>query len=456
MRGRRSKIPLTMATTCAVLALAAPTGAAAEPADPTFARARSYEVGIDPSYVTAADLDSDSKADLVVSNQESDDVSVLRKEGNGTFARPVNYEVGISPASVAAADLSGDGKADLAVTNQGSPDGFTFTISVLMNEGDGTFQEAVDYEVGRFPQGIVAKDLDGDGRLDLAVTNSDPQEGSPIVSVLKNRGDGTFRAPVNFGVEGDPGSITAKDFNGDGKADLATANYFDNTVSVLANTGDGTFKRAVYYDVGRHPLSVTAADLNGDGKADLATANGQRSGSVSVLKNRGSGTFKRAVDYGVGRYPGSVFAADLNGDHKADLVAANFSDATISVLTNRGSGTFGKPTTHRVGRYPTSVTAADLGGSKKPDLAISNLGPGTVSVLINTTKNRSPTPQCTSEGTTGNDVYCTERRGATGPVASLATTPCVGSEVTTRLLEELAETCSSVPWTKTGSTLATA
>ena len=413
MRGRRSRITLAVATTCALLALAAPTGAAAEPADPTFASATHYGVGREPSYVTAADFDIDGRVDVATANQESDDVSVLTNTGNGTFGRPVHYGVGISPASVAAADLDGDGKADLAVTNQGSPDGITFTVSVLINEGDGTFEEAVDYEVGRFPEGLAAEDLDGDGRPDLAVTNGDPEDASPRISVLTNRGDGTFRAPVDYEVRNDASSVTAADFNWDCKAELATADYFDDAVSVLANRGDGTFARPAYYDVGRHPLSVAAADLNGDGKADLATANGQRSGSVSVLTNRGSGTFKRAVDYSVGRYPGSVFAADLNGDRRADLVAANFSDAAISVLTNRGSGTFRKATTHRVGRYPTSVTAANLGGSKKPDLAVSNLGPSTVSVLINTTKNRSPASRCTSEGTTGNDVYCTERGGAT-------------------------------------------
>jgi hypothetical protein len=402
-RAKRSRILLATAAICAVLPLTVvPAGAVAmkAAADPTFAKAKHYGVGIDPSYVTTADFDKDGHIDLAAANQESDDVSVLRNKGNGTFERHVDYGVGISPASVVAADFDADGNADLAVANQGSVDCCTFTVSVLMNEGDGTFDTAVDHRVGIFPQGLAAEDLDGDGRPDLAVTNGDPADGSTRVSVLMNEGDGAFGSGVHYRVKGAPGSVTAVDLTGDGKADLATANYFDDTVSVLANEGDGTFAKAVYFGVGRHPLSVTAKDLNGDRRADLATANGKRSGTISVLKNKGNGTFRNAVDYGVGHFPGSVVGADFNGDRKADLAAANFSDATVSVLANRGNGTFGKATNHRVGDFPTAVAAADLGGNKKFDLAVSNLESSTVSVLINTTKRRPPNDRRGDSGDT--------------------------------------------------------
>ena len=118
MRGRRSRIPIVAATICAVMTLvSAPAGTAAKVVDPTFAKPMNYGVGIDPSYVTAADLNSDSKTDLVVSNQESDDVSVLRNKGNGTFKRTVDYGVGRYPGSVFAADLNGDQNADLVAAD---------------------------------------------------------------------------------------------------------------------------------------------------------------------------------------------------------------------------------------------------------------------------------------------------------------------------------------------------
>ena len=146
-----------------------------------------------------------------------------------SFAAKVDYPTGLAPDSVTAADLDGDGKPDLAVANGGAPP--ANTVSVLLNQGNGTFAARVDYAVGTTPDSVAAADLDGDGKLDLAVV----QNYSNTVSVLLNNGNGTFAAKVDYPTGTAPGSVAAVDLNGDGMADLAISNELSNTVSVLLN-----------------------------------------------------------------------------------------------------------------------------------------------------------------------------------------------------------------------------
>jgi hypothetical protein len=168
-------------------------------------------------------------------------------------------------------------------------------VSVLLGNGNGTFQPAVSYAVGSSPTSVVVGDFNGDGKLDIAVTNA----GVDTVSVLMGNGNGTFQPAVNYNTVGnDPTSLAVGDFNNDGHPDLVTANSGDNTVSVLVNNGNGTFQPAVSYAVGPLPTSVAVGDFNGDGKLDLVTANAGGNFTVSVLLNTtvlSIGTNKTAV-----------------------------------------------------------------------------------------------------------------------------------------------------------------
>ena len=145
---------------------------------------------------------------------------------------------------------------------------------------------------------MAVGDFNGDGKADLAVANY----GSDNVSVLLGNGNGTFQAAVNYAAGTSPHSVAVGDFNGDGKADLAVANYGSNNVSVLLGNGNGTFQAAVNYAAGTSPCSVAVGDFNGDGKADLAVAN-YGSNNVSVLLGNGNGTFQAAVNYAAGTDP---------------------------------------------------------------------------------------------------------------------------------------------------------
>jgi hypothetical protein len=172
-----------------------------------------------------------------VANQDSGDLSVLINSGDGSFSAATSYATAPYPVSINAGDFNGDGKLDLVTADIGpysngyiSGDGF---VSVLSGNGDGTFQAAVNYPVGTVPHSVAVGDLNQDGLLELVVANAY----SNTISVLGGNGGGTFAAAANLGT-GDPSmpfALSLSDFNGDGKPDIATANYLDNSASVLIN-----------------------------------------------------------------------------------------------------------------------------------------------------------------------------------------------------------------------------
>jgi hypothetical protein len=240
-------------------------------------------------------------------------------------------------------DFNGDGKLDLVVANSGGGVG-AGNVSVLLGNGDGTFQAAANYDAGTTPLSVAVGDFNRDGKLDLVVASrgsfaNNYTDGS--VSVLLGNGDGTFQAPGAYGPVVTPNSVAVGDFNGDGNPDLAVATvgwYVDVTaggVSALLGNGDGTFQSAVRYDSEGYDWRVVVGDFNGDGNSDLAVANGP-SGAVRVLLGNGDGTFQTAVTYGMGTNadPHCAAVGDFNGDGKPDLAVANFSSANVAVLLN--------------------------------------------------------------------------------------------------------------------------
>ena len=179
------------------------------------------------------------------------------------------------------------------------------------------------------PHSVAIGDLNGDGKPELATVNNM----DTTVSILRNNGDGTFATKVDYPSEADPRGIAIGDLNGDGKGDLAVTSVNADVVSVLMNNGNGTFATKVNYTTGLDPYIVVIADLDGDGKADLASAN-TAGESVSVFQNNGNGTFATKVDYPTASTSYSVAVGDLNGDGKADLAATNHNSTSVSVFMN--------------------------------------------------------------------------------------------------------------------------
>jgi hypothetical protein len=170
--------------------------------------------------------------------------------GNG-FATQVPYSVDLFPFSIAVADFNGDGNADLVTANAHSND-----VSVLIGNGNGTFQPPLTNPAGHDPQSVAAGDVNGDGIPDLVVVNV--IDGN--VSVYVGNGNGTFQARQNFGVQANPLSVAIGDFNLDGRPDLAVANGPAGTVNILLGNGDGTFQTAMSFAAGANANSLAVAD----------------------------------------------------------------------------------------------------------------------------------------------------------------------------------------------------
>ena len=355
-----------------------------------------YPVGSGATFVTIADLDGDGDADLAVANGASDFISILFNNGDGTYADQVTYFIGF-PYNLASADLDGDGDQDLAVTNAASDN-----VAILLNNGDGTFADQVTYDTN-YAISVTIADLDGDEDADLAVANW----AGNTVSVLLNNGDGTFAPQVTYPGGSGPGDIAIADLDGDEDADLAVANHWSANVSVLMNEGDGTFAAHVTYEAGGRAVRIAIDDVDGDEDADLVVAK-YDSDDVSVLLNNGDGTFAPRVDYAAGDGPHGVAVGDLDGDADPDLVVVSIHSNDASVLLNNGDGTFAPRVDYAAGAGPHDVEMADLDGDGDADLAVPNNGSGHVAVLLN----QSAPPDCNGNGIPDEcDIDCGEPGG---------------------------------------------
>lgn len=326
-----------------------------------------------PQAAKVADVNGDGNADLIVPNNLTGTVGVLLGNGDGTFRPEVDYATAQGPLDVAIADLNGDGKLDLAVTVSAGSGGFG-SVSILLGNGDGTFQPRVDYATSYTPLAPFALDLNRDGKLDLVVCVGNGIGG---ISVLLGNGDGTFQPHKEYATAGaQTFGVAVGDFNHDGILDVVTANVDAATVSLLLGKGDGSFQTHVDYPVGTSVDSVTAADFNGDGNLDVAASNA--GGSVSILLGRGDGTFQPQVQYSVGSSGGSITTADVNGDGHLDLALATGSGVgSLSLLLGNGDGTFQPHVDFTIGPAG-QLSAADFNKDGLIDFAINNTGVSTV------------------------------------------------------------------------------
>jgi hypothetical protein len=343
-------------------------------------------VGLGPIAVAAADLDGDGDRDLATANVSSGDVTVLRNNGAGDFAERATSpeDAGSFPSGLAAADLDGDGDQDLAVTNQVSED-----VTILRNKGSGNFVEpATSPEPTGAPAfAPVAADLDGDGDRDLAVASGDPDN---HVTILRNKGSGNFVEPATSPepVGNGPFAIAVADLDGDGDRDLAVANQQSANVTILRNRGTGNFVEPATSPEGARafPHAITAAQFDGKPLPDLVVAN-EGDDNVTVLDNLGAGDFAEPATSPelAGDHPFATDAADFDADGDRDVAVANTETDDVTILRNGGTGNLGQPATspEDAGDHPGAIVAADLDGDLDPDLAIANQFSSNVTILRN-------------------------------------------------------------------------
>lgn len=348
-----------------------------------------YSVPSRPSEIAVGDLNGNGRPDIVIANNtgtfgnnSSGSITVLLNNGNGTLSVASNYPVEPYPWGVALADVNNDGKLDIVSSGLWSGD-----VYVMLGNGDGTFSLPITSgTTSSEPQGVAVGDLNGDSNLDVALAN----ENSDYVTVLFGDGTGHFFSSTNYpAVAGT--SLELADFNHDGKLDVAVDSEFVSMVSVLLNNGDGTF------GVGQTNLTTSSlqggesdtiitADFNGDGIPDLATANNDLQ-SVNVLLGRGDGSFSNAVVYPVSDYARGLAAADFDYDGKIDLVTSTYGGNLI-ILKGNGDGTFSVQPPLSIGGISFAVAAADFDTNGSPDLVKANLFDSTLDVLLNMTPPR--------------------------------------------------------------------
>ena len=281
-----------------------------------FSPITQFAAGGRPCDVAVADVNRDGRADVVTANSPTHTVSVLRGGLPGSLLAPITYPVVEHPCSLALGDFNNDGWIDIIVAAATLGDKF----SLLLGRGDGTFQDAVNWSDGSGVREIAVDDFDGDGRLDLAVANSNTG-----VDVLIGNGDGTFQEPTRQNTGALLVSMASADVNADGRPDLLVS-YFQQ-VGVLLGTAGGGFAPEVRYPVGISPR-VTVGDVNGDGRTDIIATDYTR--SVYLLHGNGNGTFQPPVSYPVGANPSDAAAADFNGDGRTDLAVAT--DRGVEIL----------------------------------------------------------------------------------------------------------------------------
>ncbi len=372
-------------------------------AQATFSPKTDFTANFFTSGISVGDFNGDGKQDFAAVNNGSDNVSVfLNTTTTGastpSFSLKTDFNTAVSPYAVAVGDINGDGKPDLVTASQVS------IVSVFLNTtttgaSTPTFSARTDFSTDINSQSVSISDLNGDGKLDLVVANSNPNS----VSVLFNTttpgaSTPTFTAKTDFTTGLLPYTAAIGDLNGDGKPDLVVPNNSSNTFSVFLNTtstGAATpsFSAKTDFNTGLFPSWVSIGDLNGDGKPDVAVTNLSEN-SISVFLNTttpgaSTPTFSANTDFLTGSSPSTVITNDLNNDGKPDLTVVNSNNSSISVFLNTttpGSSTptFAAKTDFTTGFGPFSIAPSDFNGDGKTDLAVVNANPGTISVFLNT------------------------------------------------------------------------
>ena len=366
--------------------------------DGTFGTHNDFATGTGPAAVAYGVFTSNGIQDLVAANSTAKSVSVLLGNGDGTFQKHTDFTVGSTPVAVAVADLNGDGNLDLAVADFGSNQ-----VSILFGTGTGSFGTQTTFTTGFAPSGIALGDFNGDGKLDIATANN------TSVSILLGNGDGTFQKHQDFAAGGgDPdcvgtllqclNGIAVGDFSGDGKLDVVVTSNVGNVneglASVLLGNGNGTLQPQVQYSTGIEPSAVAAGSFTTTSGLDFVTVN-QASDSISLFLN----------DPVIALFPTSINFGTVNVGSTGGpitVTVTNPGDASLTISTVTAAAPFSQTS--------NCVTTLSPGASCTASVSFTPTGQGTSNGTVSFVDTAVTSPQAVALTGTGQ---------STGPIINL-------------------------------------
>jgi uncharacterized repeat protein (TIGR01451 family) len=345
-------------------------------------------VGSNPVAIVVGDFNGDSKPDLAVADSTSANVSVLLGNGDGTFQAAKDSAAGTSPATPAVADFNADHKFDLIVMAEDSSGTQTF-VNLLLGNGDGTFQTPGKIDASDGAASVVTGDFNGDNKADVILGDSN---GNLIV--LLGNGDGTFQpaSTISQGVTGTVGPLVVADFNADSKLDLV-ATVSGGAIVVLGN-GDGSFQSPVHVADSSQNGFLLVGDFNGDNKEDVLLrftrrpSPGCREFCITITsgilyRGKGDGTFEPGTTAFFVFGTSLLAADDFNADNKLDLFLETGGTGLLRLGVGDGTSFVDLPSIQN-GSTPSFITSSDLNGDGLPDLMLADGVDNAIAIVLNT------------------------------------------------------------------------
>lgn len=391
------------------------------------------------SGVAVGEINGDGRLDIVVASRypviNASWLHIIHGRGDGQFVHTSQGIQVSAPEAIALGDFNGDAITDAVSTS--SEFGVVTVARGVYNSQQ--FNSPADFAAGTQPRGVVAVDLDRDGKLDVVATDSMAPPAQAL-SFLRGQGNLSLAARKTYAAGAGASGVTTGDFNLDGWPDIATANADAGSVSIALGAGDGGLLAPASRSAGTRPVAIAAADLDSDSFPDLIVAD---SAANAVYSFKGAATGFSASPsgtYPVGATPVAVAVSDFTGDGRLDIATADSAADTATLLIGQSGGGFQPAKSYRVGPQPSALAVGDVNDDGRPDLVVSNKGSGIVTTLLSAGSSGfaadlasiavSSFPQVAVTGdfnsdgaadiavaadvATGSDLVCVSRASATG------------------------------------------
>jgi hypothetical protein len=341
-----------------------------------------------PSRIVLADVDGDHRLDLLVIGDPG--LVVHSGLANGGFGEPRIVQSGDHLSDVVAADVNADGRIDLAVLDRSRS-----TLSFLLGGDGGRFSPGDSYLVGYGAEAALVADLDGDGKIDALALN---QLGDNA-TLLHGLGGGRFDGIVCLRAElGDLTAIAVDDFDRDEHPDIAVASEPGGRIALYLGRGDGRFQAQPPISVGRQPRALVAGDFDQDGSPDLAVVN-FGGDTVAILRGDGHGGFATPQLVPVGSGPSAIGTGSFGSDTSIDLAVVNSLSDSVSILYGDGRGQFPNVATFPVTAKPNFLIVGDTNQDGHQDLVVGNQFSESVAILLGNGKQLAAPTTSTLKGT---------------------------------------------------------